>query len=400
MGLIAQNKSFQRNLFHGRKVLFISSNFPPVQGGIAHYIYEIVRNLSRERVIVVALPTLGFERFDCGQTFTIKRLNVPATWNSLSLQFKFLFPFYLWKIIFEKSASIIICDTAHHTLMLPAWLMNKLRGVPYGVFVHGSDLLKQQKRATLYRRLFNKILIKADLVFVNSKMTAKFVQDVGVKPSRLNVIHPPIDAEKYPIKITSKSLREKFELTGNKLILSVGRLVERKGFDTVIKSLPQILKAVPDAHYLIVGSGPYRGKLEKLARELALDKYVTFAGYVSDQELPSFYSACDLFVMVSRQLFSQGDIEGFGIVYLEANLLCKPVVAGRSGGVADAVLHEKTGLLVDPESPGEVAEAIVRLIHEPKLAKQLGVTGRERVLVDFSSKAAAQKVLDKLSLLY
>jgi len=180
-------------------------------------------------------------------------------------------------------------------------------------------------------------------------------------------------------------------LGNKKCIVTIGRLVERKGHDIVLKAMTQILQQIPDLHYLIVGSGPNEISLKKQVSNMGLEKYVTFTGRVPDDEIGAYYELCDIFVMISREIPEKGDLEGFGIVYLEANYFGKPVVAGRSGGVEDAVVHNKTGLLVDPTKSDEVANAIITLLSNSNFAKTLGNTGKTRVINEFSRRKISQK---------
>jgi phosphatidylinositol alpha-1,6-mannosyltransferase len=165
----------------------------------------------------------------------------------------------------------------------------------------------------------------------------------------------------------------------------------------MIEALPLVLEAFPKTTYLIVGEGPQGSHLRTLVKTLGLEDNVIFVGQVKEDELGAYYAACDVFAMVSRDIPEKGDVEGFGIVYLEANLFGKPVVAGRSGGVPDAVLNEQTGLLVNPHDPQEVASAIVRLLRDPELAERLGTNGRNRVRDEFTGSAAADKLLRALA---
>jgi len=377
------------------QILFSTANFPPLGGGISHYLYEIVRCLPPDQVQVVGLPTPGWEVFDSQQRFSIRRLGVPARWSPSSPQFKFMPPFYFWRLACERQTRFIMCGQAHHSLLLPAWLLRQIKGTPYGVFTYGLDLLRPQTRA--HRGLFSALLRAAQVVFAISQGTANTALGLGVKPERIRVIHPAVNPALLTSKTPPETVRQRHGLQGKKCILTVGRLVERKGFDTVIRALPAILEVIPEAHYLIVGGGPAEAGLKALVADLGLETYVTFAGPKSRDEVADYYLASDLFVMISREIPEKGDVEGFGIVYLEANLLGRPVVAGRSGGVADAVVHEETGLLVDPRDPAGVAAAVVRVLSDSDLAQRLGENGRSRVLSDFSGAAAAQKVLVALS---
>ena len=156
---------------------------------------------------------------------------------------------------------------------------------------------------------------------------------------------------------------------------------------------------MPNAKYFVVGKGSYETKLRDLTRELNLESHVVFAGFVPQDELPLYYWASDVFVMPSRIERGSGDVEGFGISFLEANVCGKPVVAGRSGGVEDAVVHGKTGLLVDPESEEVVAEKIIELLTNEKLAATLGSQGRNRILDQFTWNHIAQMYLNVLGLI-
>jgi phosphatidylinositol alpha-1,6-mannosyltransferase len=165
----------------------------------------------------------------------------------------------------------------------------------------------------------------------------------------------------------------------------VGRLVDAyKGHDMVIRALPLILAKTPDTEYVIVGDGPLRPYLERLAASLGVAPAVRFVGEASDDEVDAWYRACDVFVLASRESGVSGGAEGYGIVIVEASLRGKPVVGGRSGGIPDAVIDGETGLLVDPSDPADIAEAVTRLLTEHDLADRLGRGGRRRVLEDLS----------------
>ena len=166
----------------------------------------------------------------------------------------------------------------------------------------------------------------------------------------------------------------------------------RKGHDVMIRALPQILKNIPDVCYLIVGSGPAKPMLEELTFSMGVQGNVIFLENVGDAELPSIYGVCDVFVMLSRANIEACDVEGFGIVYIEANACGKPVIAGKSGGIADAVVDGETGLLVPPDSPETLAESICRVLTHKEYAERLGQQGRERAIREFSWDAIADRV--------
>jgi phosphatidyl-myo-inositol dimannoside synthase len=371
------------------RVVLLTGNFPPEAGGISEHLGILAKFLPQE-LLVIGLPLEGWQAFDTQQQYRIKRLSLPGGWNTLSSKYKYLAPFYYKELQKEKNCEYILCGEAHHTLMLPAWWTQKRLGIPYGVFTYGKEMLHRQQDGS--RFLFNPLLRTAQNVFPDSQRAGEIARDIGVQSDKLHIIHPSVNIERVNRSADSALVRQKFGLQGKKIVLSVGRLVERKGQDMLIRALPGIIAKVPDVHYLIAGRGPYETQLKTLARNMNIDSHITFAGFVPENDLGSYYASCDVFAMISREILEEGDIEGFGIVYLEANLLGKAVVAGRSGGVSDAVLDGQTGLLVDPESPSEVASAIIKLLSDPALANRFGEAGRARALNDFSGRSAAQKL--------
>jgi phosphatidyl-myo-inositol dimannoside synthase len=371
------------------RVVLLTGNFPPEAGGISEHLGILAKSLLQD-VLVIGLPLEGWQAYDAQQNYHIKRLSIPGGWNTQSSKYKYLAPYFYWELRKEKNYDYVLCGEAHHTLMLPAWLAQKRFGIPYGVFTYGKEMLHRQKDGS--RFLFNPLLRAAQNVFPDSQRAGKIAMDIGVQSEKLHIIHPSVNVERVNRSADPDLVRQKFGLQGKKIILSVGRLVERKGQDMLIRALPGIIAKVPDVHYLIAGRGPYETQLKTLARNMNADSYITFAGFVPENDLGSYYASCDVFAMISREIPEEGEIEGFGIVYLEANLFGKVVVAGRSGGVSDAVLDGQTGLMVDPESPFEVADTIIKLLSDPALANRFGEAGRARVLNDFSGRSAAQKL--------
>ena len=199
-----------------------------------------------------------------------------------------------------------------------------------------------------------------------------------------------MDLDKFNLKHKNQEIVDNLKLERNKVILTVGRLVKRKGVDIVITSLPRVLEKVPNAIYLVVGEGPDRRNLEKLAEELNLRGKVIFTGFVSDADLPKYYTVCDVFIMTSRDI--NGDIEGFGIVFLEANACAKPVIGGKSGGMYDAVEDGISGILVDPTSVDEISQTVIMLLTDEEIAMRMGKQGRDRVEREFSYLTIAEKI--------
>jgi len=193
-------------------------------------------------------------------------------------------------------------------------------------------------------------------------------------------IAPGIDTFHFSPQADATQRRTELGLESKKIIISVGRLVHRKGQDKLIQAFPTIVREIPSAHLLIVGEGPYRAHLEKLVEKLSLKANVTFVGRIFYNNLPSYLSASDVFVMPSRSRFFGLEVEGLGIVYLEASACAIPVVAGVSGGAPDAVQEGITGLCVDGTNIGQIAEAVIHICSDSKRATKMGLAGRNWVI--------------------
>lgn len=193
-------------------------------------------------------------------------------------------------------------------------------------------------------------------------------------------IAPGIDTSHFSPQADAIHRRTELGLEGKKIIVSVGRLVQRKGQDKLIEAFPTIVREIANAHLLIVGEGPYRTHLEKLVERLSLKENVTFVGRIFYNDLPSYLSASDVFVMPSRSRFFGLEVEGLGIVYLEASACAIPVVAGISGGAPDAVQEGITGLCVDGTNAAQIAEAVIHICSDSKRAAKMGLAGRNWVI--------------------
>ncbi len=204
-------------------------------------------------------------------------------------------------------------------------------------------------------------------------------------------IAPGIDTEHFaPINDDGKLKRE-LDLDGKRVIVSVGRLVHRKGQDTLVEALPRILKSYPDAHLLFVGVGPHLAYIHKRAVQLGVLGSISFVGRVQYRELPQFISVGEIFAMPSRSRFAGLEVEGLGIVYLEASACGLPVVGGLSGGAPDALLEGETGFAVDGHSPDAVAGAIIKLLGDPEMAKKMGERGRQWIIDEWEWRHWSEK---------
>jgi phosphatidylinositol alpha-1,6-mannosyltransferase len=373
--------------------LIFSYGYPPADGGIEVYSAGIANGLweQGESVVVLAPHFVGCETLDIRQPFPIYR--VPAM---LFLREWCMLLFLPWLVRKHKVDRIL------NTVWLPcgsiSWLVTRLLRIPYFISAHGSEILDTQNLKNPLKHMVRKrlrwlkiiTLRNACAIFAVSEFTRHLVISQGISPDRVFTILNGVDTKRFRPLDDVAWVRSKHNLKGCKVILTLGRLDDYKGHDTVIRALPQILKEVPQAVYLIVGRGSEKEKLERLAEEEKVSEHVVFAGYVPDEEIVSYYNVCDVFVMISRQ--DNKDMEGFGLVYLEANACKKAVIGGDSGGVRDAIVHGETGLLVDPLDTKAVAHAIIHLLSNHDEALRMGKNGLQRVENELDWVSVAKRI--------
>jgi len=271
----------------------------------------------------------------------------------------------------------------------PARWVYERQHIPYGIFFYGADLLSEQhkvRHSRLKRRTARVIMGGAAVLMTISAWTRdlalSLLGDLGLDGHgrRVRVVHLGTDPTWFRPGVDVTAVRERFALPdrGGRWLVTVARLQEHKGMDTVIRALPAILAGAPDVRYAVAGTGPDRDRLEQLAQELGVGDRVRFLGGVGDQDLPAFYNLASVYVGASRRAGRLG-VEGFGISLVEASACGLPVVAGNSGGIPDAVREGETGFLVPPEDPAALAGAISRLLADTELARRVGAAGRRAV---------------------
>lgn len=376
------------------RLLLITQDFPPHVGGVQTYAYELARRLTKrcEEVVVIAPAHPDAEVVDAALPCEVVRL--PASANT--------FGFKVGPHILSMARRRGI-EVAFHVQWstAPASLLVRPLGGPRLNFVaaHGRELLLEpiaHRRVlhALYNRTRAFVLRRADGFFPVSHYTGQLLRERGVPPERITVIHNGADPASFH-PVDAQDLRDELGLDHQKVVLTISRLVPRKGIDTVLRALPQVARQTPDVRYLIGGSGPDRDRLEALTHELHLDDRVRFLGAIPPDELSRYYNACDVFVMPSRE--DRPYVEGFGIAFLEANACGKPVVGARAGGIPDAVRDGETGLLVEPDDETDLASALVRLLHDAPLAARLGRNGQQRVRDEASWEHVADQLYEAIA---
>jgi phosphatidylinositol alpha-1,6-mannosyltransferase len=250
---------------------------------------------------------------------------------------------------------------------------------------HGQELLRVPAQGRTFGKLYekhrSKVLEDIDGFFPVSRFTGGLLERLGVARSRIQVVCNGTNIDHFRLSDAEQQLRSswraKHGFHEGPLLLTAARLVRRKGIDTVLNALPLVVRQAPQVQYAIVGSGPERDPLEALSNELGMRDRVHFLGHLEDREVVIAYNECYAFVMPAR--YEHPSVEGFGLVFREANACGKPVVGARTGGVPDAIEHETTGLLVEPDDPSELSQALLRLLDNPSFARDLGQQGRRLV---------------------
>ena len=288
----------------------------------------------------------------------------------------------------ERVAVVVIGELVYGGwLAAPCRLLLRRKVVLY---IHGEELTIDCRPATIAQSLRGAHLRLAHAIVTVSRFgRTALIERYGVPSQKIALITNGIDLDHFRPRSDNPLLRARYGLPGQRVLLTVGRLSERKGMDRVIEALPEVLGRHPNVHYVIVGEGEYRAHLEQLVAERQLGRHVTFAGGVSDEDLLDHYAIADVFVMPHRKLAS-GDTEGFGVVFLEANACCVPVVAGTAGGAPDAVQDGVNGLTVNGEDVRAIAQAILRILEDSTLRRRLRAGGLARAREADCRKKAVQ----------
>jgi len=379
-----------------KKTLLATCQFPPDIGGVETHLYNIAKRLPPEKLVVLAdegeyIPVKKVYRnkknvkFDREQEYKTIR-------SAFYHHHKFVWPRWMpllktmEEVVKEEGVGQILAGQVLPVGTAAMRVAQKL-DIPYYVYTYAYDV-EVAKQHWRRKRTLKNVLANARKVFTISDDTKNRMTGIGIPEKSIAKITPGLDIKDFlpdqeTLDAKTKELKERYNLHDKKIILTIGRLVARKGQDMVIKSLPAILKKVPQAHYVIAGKGEYGDQLKALVKKMELEDHVTFTGKFAEDEKAAWYNLCDVFTMVSR-IENSVDIEGFGIVYLEANALGKPVVGANVGGVPDAISHDQSGLLVSgPTRSDEIAGSIIKLMTNPELAQNLGRFGRERVRTNF-----------------
>lgn len=367
------------------KVLLVTNDFGPRAGGIETFVMGLLERMPYGSCLVYTSHQEDFEAYD-------------NSWKTLSGsevlrdRSRILLPTprvirEINRVIEREGVTHLWFGAAAPLGLMAPYLKRKHRHLRAIALTHGHEVwwAKLPPFSLLMRHIGRGL----DSIGYLTSFTRDEISK-GLRPQdrgKLLQIAPGIDIARFtPVtdRLRLKGLKLSLGLAEKRVIISVGRLVHRKGQDRLIEALPRILAEFPDAHLLLVGTGPYRKKLDRLIEAHGVQDAVTFLGRLQLEELPLYLSIAEIFAMPSRDRLGGFEVEGLGIVYLEASSCALPVIVGRSGGAPDALIDGETGLLVDGNDSTEVAEACLKLLRDPVHGAKMGARGREWVIAEWN----------------
>lgn len=346
------------------RTLVVTNDLPPKRGGIQTFLHEILRRQDPESIVVLGPRQEGSEAFDVEAGYEIHR--------------------YDGSIIPTPRAARRITEVASVTgaeqVMFGSGMPNgnlipliRLRGLPTRlVITHGNEAGWAQLPGG---RALVQALNGADHVTYLGEYTRRILSKYVTPPTQMHRLPPGVDTERFHPDNGGQELRKELGIDDRFVVGTLTRLVPRKGVDSLIQALPYIRRAVPDACLLVVGDGPRRGELQQLTQDLGVAAHVVFTGALDDAELPAAYDAMDVFALPTHTRKFGVDVEGLGIVFLEAAASGVPVLVGASGGSGDAVRPGITGHVIDTD-PASVAATIVDLAQDDGARRAMGEAGR------------------------
>jgi phosphatidylinositol alpha-1,6-mannosyltransferase len=346
------------------KLLLVTNDFPPRVGGIQNYLLNIYTRIASTHDIVVLAPAHpGDAAYDATLPFEVVRHPTRVYWPTNEIK----------RTIAGLAKSHDI-DALVFGAMLPMNLAANTVDVPVVVHTHGFEVA--WARLPGLTQALRSIAKRAELMTVVSTFTERFIRRAAGGLARIEMLRTGVDLERFNPSVDGSEVRKRHGLAGRPVVACVSRLVARKGQDQLIRALPIVQKEVPDAALLLVGGGPARDSLERLARSKLVQDDVVFAGEVSEQELAAHYAAGDVFAMPVRSRYAGLEVEGLGLVYLEAQACGRPAITGDSGGAPEAVVPGVTGAVVGGTDVHALASALEKMLSDPPTRARMGADAR------------------------
>lgn len=392
------------------KCLLVTSIFPPIHGGSA-VVYENAAQFTPPASVHILAPWRhyqdgkileGWQEFDKKVRYPVHRVELirppmikthsalHSLWVFLTIDLKIRFNVFkkVAHLVRRENIKVICIGELEAASWIGVWAKYWL-GCKVINYIHGEEITSDAPYR-FFKKRRQRYLNAADSIIAVSDFTRQaLIEQMQIDPEKIELIKNGVNLNAFKVKPKCQDLLDRYQLNGKKILLSVGRLVPRKGFDHTIKALPAIIKKCPDTMYLLVGVGEYKEELVRLAKEHNVENNIIFAGRISEKELADHYNLCDIFVMPNRELANH-DTEGFGLVFLEANACGKAVVGGRAGGAVEAVRDGDNGLLIHGDNIDEIAQAITKLLTDEQLREQIERQGLKIAKASSSETRAHQ----------
>ncbi|HEU4865286.1 MAG TPA: glycosyltransferase family 4 protein [Actinomycetota bacterium] len=368
------------------RTLLVTNDYAPRVGGIQRTLEALVRQLPPDRVAVLCPQHEGAAAFDEAAPYRVFRQPEGFLWPTREVARR------VRHAVFEFGAEVVLFGATYPLALLGPGLARS--GTPYVAAAHGFEYWLSISPGP--HALLRRATSQASWVPVMcSRFVARVVRTAVPDRVPVTVLYPGADVDAFRPDLPIADIRARHDLAGRPVIVCVSRLVPRKGQDVLIRAMSRIRGHVPDPALLLVGDGPYRPKLERLAAR-APEGSVVFAGQVGEEDLPRYYRAGHVFAMPCRNRFGGLEVEGWGNVFVEAAATGRSVVVGDSGGARESLVPGTTGLLVDGADDAGVADAVGELLSDPARADAMGHAGRERVERHFTWSRAAAQLVDGL----
>ena len=351
-----------------KKTLLLTENFPPKEGGSGRWFWELYSRLPNDKVLIVANDTPEGREFDKTHELDIVRIELESTeWGLAStkgLGFYWETIRKVLKLVKEHGIEEVHCGRVIPEGVI-ARALKLLAGARYNCFVHGEDV-ETAATSREHSLLVKNVCKNASMLICNSENTANIVRKLGFDSgSKCEVLHPGVDTSRFEVAAPDTSFRQKMGWSGKRVLLTVGRLQRRKGQDFLIKSMPALLNEFPDLFYAVVGRGECYDELISLVDQHELHDKVCVYPDMDDEALIKCYQQCDIFILPNRTI--DNDIEGFGMVLVEAQVCGKPVIAGDSGGTRETMNIGKTGHIIDCSSTENLLNGLSPILRNREI---------------------------------
>ncbi|MFB1036244.1 MAG: glycosyltransferase family 4 protein [Sinobacterium sp.] len=375
-----------------KKVLVLTENFPPISGGSGRWFWELYSRLPKEQYLILADDVQGASEFDSTHQLNILRIPLKSTeWGLKSIRgLKFYWRVFwqIRKIIKQHHITHFHCGRVIHE-GVTAWLLKLITGTPYLCYVHGEDV-ETAATSGEHNLMVKQVCKHAELLICNSHNSANIVKRLNYgSDDKIHVLHPGVDASLFVPSAADDEFKQQMGWQGRKVIITVGRLQARKGQDMMLRATALLKQQFPDILYAIIGRGECLESLKALTAELSINEYVQFLTDVSDAQMIQCYQQSDMFILPNRTIGN--DIEGFGMVLVEAQACGKPVIAGDSGGTKETMLVNQSGLVIDCTDAQLISTMVAKLLTDPKSRLQMGKIGRKHVESELDWQAHVQK---------